>query len=318
MKKNVLTVNYNTQELTDACIKSVNKMTPDCVIYVFDNSDKESFVNSYENVTVLDNTKGQIIDFEKWLLKYPNSKKYGEATKICGSAKHCYTIEKCLSLIQDVLIKKDFSELYNKDYIYAGDVEMQPRSKIKRVFPFICYINSKMCLENNVHYFDEKKMHGLFLSANGNAYDTGAAFYLNAGKYPHKEFNYEEYVIHLKGGSWFDTLKEYTKRVHKEDLKISPAEWLNTYHYLWDETPIEEIPNIKPEIKKEDNKTERKPIVIGVKSGSKEPVVKKEEPPKQEEPQPIQEEAKVKPVLVKRSTSSVSYCSHRRSQSGLI
>lgn len=243
MKKNVLIVNYNTQKLTEACIKSVNKHTSGCTIYVFDNSDKEPFVNNFGNVTVLDNTKGQIIDFNEWLKRYPNSKISGEATKICGSAKHSYTIETCLKIISggfvlldsDVLVKKDFSSLYDKQSIYVGEVITQPHSTIKRVLPFICYINSKMCLEENLHYFDEKKMHGLAVTSMGNLFDTGAAFFLNSKKLPHREINCEDYVIHLKGGSWFNTQKEYQARVHKNIIKTNPDEWLEKYRSLWDE-----------------------------------------------------------------------------------
>ena len=52
---NVLIVNYNTTNLTTACVKSIIKSTPDVKIYIFDNSDKEPFECNYSNVTILDN-----------------------------------------------------------------------------------------------------------------------------------------------------------------------------------------------------------------------------------------------------------------------
>lgn len=242
--KNVLIVNFNTQKLTDGCIRSLNKHTPGCNIFVFDNSDKEPFVNTFDNVTVFDNTKGQIIDFEKWLASYPTSSKSYEATKTRGSAKHCYTIEKCLSLIpdgfvlldSDVLVKKDISDLWDDRYIYCADVITQTATTIKRVLPYVCYINSKMCLENGVHYFDENHMHGLHKTAKGDRYDTGAGFYLQAEKFPHREFKHEDYVIHYKGGSWFDTYKKY--ELHKRNGKryfLTDEEWLNRFKCLYEE-----------------------------------------------------------------------------------
>ena len=264
MNKNVLIVNFNTQELTDACIKSVNMKVPGCSIYVFDNSDKEPFVNTFSNVTIFDNTKGEIINFEKWLEQYPKNKRSPEATKIRGSAKHCYTIEKCMELIpdgfvlldSDVLVKKDFSELYDEKLIYIAETHKQNGVNVIRVLPFICWINSKMCKENNVHFFDETKMLGLYVTPKGEQFDTGAAFYLNAKNFPHKEIRYEEYIVHLKGGSWFETHKNFTKRARKIDIKITPETWLKQYQYLWDENFTGEI-NVE-----EVNQNKEKPPVI--------------------------------------------------------
>jgi GT2 family glycosyltransferase len=64
-KINIMIVNFNTQILTDICIQSINKHTKNTNIYVFDNSDKQPFINTFGNVTVLDNTNGQIINFEE-------------------------------------------------------------------------------------------------------------------------------------------------------------------------------------------------------------------------------------------------------------
>lgn len=244
MKKSIVIINFNTQKLTDACIRSVNKHTPGCNIFVFDNSDKEPFKNSFDNVQVIDNTKGEIINFEKWLENYPTNKKSMEATKTKGSAKHCYTVEKCMSIFSngfllldsDVLVKKDISWIWDENYMYCGDVIYQPNSKIKRVLPYVCYINSKMCLENNVHYFDDNYMHGLNKTAKSERYDTGAGFYLNAAKFPHKEFKHEDYIVHYKGGSWFDTYKNY--EMHKKNGKrefLSDEEWLELNKEYWED-----------------------------------------------------------------------------------
>ena len=122
------------------------------------------------NVTVFDNTKGQIIDFNKWLEKYPNRKKSGGRLNKWASAKHCYSVEKCMELINDgfilldsdVLLKRDISNLIDDKTIFTGEVITQPNSSVKRVLPFICYINVKMCKEKGVHYFNDNYMHGLW------------------------------------------------------------------------------------------------------------------------------------------------------------
>ena len=70
-KREVAIVHFNTPELTEACIMSVRKHGGmDYHITVFDNSDQRPFTANMEGVTVIDNTKGQVIDFNKELAKY--------------------------------------------------------------------------------------------------------------------------------------------------------------------------------------------------------------------------------------------------------
>ena len=99
MNKNFVIINYNTQEFVDKLIMSINKFVDDAHIYVFDNSDHCKFINNFSNVNVIDNTNNQIIDFDLFLSKYPDriysSGKYNNF----ASAKHCYTVEKCIELL---------------------------------------------------------------------------------------------------------------------------------------------------------------------------------------------------------------------------
>lgn len=229
MKKNIVIIHYNTPLLTECLVRSINLFVEDAIIYIFDNSDKEPFTAKFDNVCLLDNTKGEIINFDKWLEKYPNRFRSGGKANSWGSAKHCYSVEKCMELIgenfilldSDVLLKKDCSDLFDDDYIYIGEIINQPNSFIKRVLPFICYINTNMCKKNNVHYFDENYMHGLCcnkVNKRADSYDTGASFYLSSNDYPHKEININEYVIHFGHGSW----------IKKEEIKpITQQEWLS-------------------------------------------------------------------------------------------
>jgi hypothetical protein len=65
----VAIVSYNTPELIAAAIMSLRKHGgQDWRVVVFDNSDERPFTCKMKNVEVVDNTKGQIIDFDKeWL-----------------------------------------------------------------------------------------------------------------------------------------------------------------------------------------------------------------------------------------------------------
>ena len=219
---------------------SINKHTPGTNIYIFDNSDRLSFVSNFENVTVFDNTKGQIINFNEWLKKYPDKDKSGGKANNWGSAKHAYSVEKCMELIKepfvlfdsDVLIKKDFSALYDEIVCYKGEVINQPgtNNKIKRVLPFICFINTPLCLSKKIHYFDENYMHGLRVGLTGDRYDTGAALYLltERNKGLHREIKVADYIVHYGNGSWVSAAEKMKKPKH-----IPAAEWLNKYKELW-------------------------------------------------------------------------------------
>ena len=72
MDKNIVIVHYNTPKLTECLVKSINKFVEGAKIFIFDNSNKSPFTAKFDNVTIYDNTNGQIIDFDEWLKKYPN------------------------------------------------------------------------------------------------------------------------------------------------------------------------------------------------------------------------------------------------------
>jgi hypothetical protein len=232
MKKRFVIIHYNTPLLTECLVRSINLFVEDAVIYIFDNSDKHPFTADIDNVLILDNTKGDIINFDKWLEKYPRRFKSHGKVNAWGSAKHCYSVEKCMELIRenfilldsDILFKKDVSNLFNEEYIYCGETITQPKSTVKRVLPFLCFINTNMCLKNGIHYFDKKHMHGLWDSGEGDKYDTGAAFYLNTSKFKHEDIKISDYVIHYGHGSW---------NKKGEEPKESPQSWLNKNKKYW-------------------------------------------------------------------------------------
>lgn len=240
MNKNVCIVHFNTPVLTAHLVKSINKHTPGTHIYIFDNSDVRPFVNTFANVTVFDNTKGQIINFNQWLKKYPNKDKSGGKANKWGSAKHAYSVEKCMELINepfvlfdsDVLVKKDFTPLFDDIVCYKGEVINQPgtNNRIKRVLPFICFINTPLCFQKGIHYFDENYMHGLRVGQIGDRYDTGAAIYLltEKKKAPHREIKVADYIVHYGNGSWVDAAEKMKKPKH-----IPAGEWLRKYKEFW-------------------------------------------------------------------------------------
>ena len=236
---NIAIVHYNTPTLTRCLIKSIEKFTPGCKIYVFDNSDTLPFNSAgLDNVIVFDNTKGQIINFDRWLENYP--KRFSSNGKVnkWGSAKHCVSVEKCMSLIKenfilmdsDVLLKKDLSDLFDPGCIYVGEVVTQPRSTIKRVLPYICFINVEQCLKNRIHYFDENRMHGLCcnkINKAADSYDTGAGFFIQCGNLRKREIKTEDYVVHYSGASWQEEKEKKYKHA------FTPKQWLNRYGKLW-------------------------------------------------------------------------------------
>lgn len=234
MDKNIVIIHYNTPRLTECLVRSINKFVDGAVIYIFDNSDRLPFVAGFPNVNLIDNTHGQIIDFDKWLEGYPSRLKSSGRDNGFASAKHAYSVEKCMELIpdgfvlidSDVLLKKDISGLYVDELVYVSEVLTQPDGIIKRVCPYLCYINCKLCKENGVHFFKDDMMHGLNMPSHGDRFDTGAALYYASSGLRHGEIKTSEWCIHYGHGSW-------VKKGH-ENVK-TPDEWLEENSCLWDE-----------------------------------------------------------------------------------
>ena len=220
-------VHYNTPVLTDATIRSIWKHTPDAKITVFDNSDKYP-LREIDGVTVIDNTKEQVLDFDEMIASFPNRKESGTGY---GSAKHCYTVDYCMDLFKDgfvlldsdVLVKKDLSDLFDESVCWVGQPHLSVKHAvgIVRLYPFCCFINTDLCAENNIRYFDRNHMWELSDPPIGCWYDTGAWF-LEATKYlPHREIPVSEYVEHYGRGSW-------------SKGKISPEVWLRKYSVYYE------------------------------------------------------------------------------------
>ena len=180
----------------------------------------------YPLIHYMDNTKGQIIDFDKWLNKYPNHiNSYGYKNHN-ASPKHCISVEKCMELIpedfilldSDILLKKDISNIINKNALCAADIIYHQNLKTYRATPFLCYINTPLCRQKNIHFFNENYMHGLGVSKESEKHDTGGAFYL-ATKHNFVKIIIDNYIIHYGAGSWGN--------------KIDEKKWIEKNSMIW-------------------------------------------------------------------------------------
>ena len=228
MEKHILIVHYNTPDLTEAAIRSVWKHTRDASITVFDNSDMKP-LRPIEDVTIIDNTKGQILDFERMIDSFRNRMPSGNGY---GSAKHCYTVNYCMDLFNDgfilldsdVLVKRDLSDLFDDTVVWIGEPHTTTKHPIKipRLYPFCCFINTRMCSENGIHYFEADHMWQLSDSDKGKWYDTGAWFLEASQNLPHRMIRYKDYVEHYGGGSF------------KSNKKTSVKDWLKKYSVYYE------------------------------------------------------------------------------------
>ena len=229
MKKDVVIIHYNTPDITTAAIKSLNKTTEGCKVILFDNSDEKPFKNTFDNVEVIDNTKGEIINFEEWLDTFPD--KEPSPGNNYGSAKHCYSVQWIVDhrknpfvlMDADVLLKKDITEFWDDKQAFVGHVGCNTRRfgyTVNRVEPWLCYINVPVMRMNGISYFNPKKMWNLVSKAPDDHYDTGAWFLEECVRLnlPYTEIDTKLFGIHLRHGSW---------------RKKDEAQWLKENKNLW-------------------------------------------------------------------------------------
>jgi hypothetical protein len=244
MRKTVAIIHYNTPELTMAAIGSLlkNGGGPFRVV-VFDNSDQRPFEGA-TNVQVFDNTRGQIIDFEKELEKYPERDRSIGCTKGCefGSVKHMMTVQKLWELLpqgfvlmeSDILIKKNIDEFFREEYsVYGYCQKAQPSNPfhIGRMLPMLCWMNVPMLTKEGAKYFDPTRTYGLLPGGRANRnnwYDTGAVLLEDIlTKRPrlkgyHRDIR--EFVEHYGSGSWKDNNLSQQIAWLEQHKNLLPAE----------------------------------------------------------------------------------------------
>lgn len=219
-KVGIVIINYNTNALVNALIKSIKKNVKsiDYDIIVFDNSTSEKFTCP-NDVKLIDNTKNSLINFTKIIKEtscVPSSNNY-------ASYKHAMTVQFLLNILQyddlvfldsDILLKRDIDFIDQRFAVIAD----YPDKKFKpRFIPFIMYINQSKIKSKNIKYLDIYRMHGGANAHNSCIYDTGCSFYedVSKAKLPVKKINYEEYIVHFGGGSWKKSKQDQYKFLNK-------------------------------------------------------------------------------------------------------
>ena len=182
--------------------------TPGCEFTVFDNSDRRPF-QGMDGVRVLDNTHGQLVNFDEMLDKYPN-----KIPTACnwGSEKHIASVDYMWDLFpdgfvladSDILVKRDISDFFDKEMAWVGGIEWTPRFWFQsiRLFPFLLWINTPMCNERGIRFFHEGMVYKM--SHNGHPYyDTAGSFLhdCNNAGLPGKEINIDDYILHFGAAS---------------------------------------------------------------------------------------------------------------------
>ena len=247
MKKQVAIIHYNTPELTEAAIMSLRKQTGMRYdVVVFDNSDKRpfeiqnsKFKNQLGKVSVIDNTKGKYIDFEKELAKYPDKCWELAWRSNYGSAKHIMSVQKLWELIpegfilmeSDILLTKNINFLWDEQYAACGKAQwFRGRTQEKdRLLPFLCYLNVPKLTANGARYFDPARCWSLSpggMKNPANWYDTGASLLEDIIKTKPQLVarlyrDLDHYYIHYTGGSW-----------RQNDVNNQLA-WLEANKALW-------------------------------------------------------------------------------------
>lgn len=245
MKRNVAIVHYNTPELTRAAILSLRKQTGMRYdVTVFDNSDKRPFegcdnIATYGTVRVIDNTKGQVIDFEKELAKYPDKCWELAWRSNWGSAKHIMSVQKLWEILpegfilmeSDILLTRNINFLWDENFAACGKAQwFRGRTQEKdRLLPFLCYLNVPKLTKNGARYFDPARCWSLSpggMSNPANWYDTGASLLEDIIKtkpalVARLYRDLDHYFVHYTGGSW-----------RQNDVENQKA-WLEANKPLW-------------------------------------------------------------------------------------
>ena len=202
-------VHYNTPELTTALVHSIRKFFTDADLTIFDNSDRRPFRPWTSEIFYIDNTRGQILDFDAFLAQYPE----GVATDSnFGSVKHTMSVDALFDYLpdgfvlmdSDILLTQPIGEFFDYSVAWAGKVYANRfvwYQKTPRLKPELCWINVPMCREHGIRYFDPERTWRLRPMM---LWDTGASFLADcrAADLPGKRLNIDEYMVHYHHGSW--------------------------------------------------------------------------------------------------------------------
>ena len=235
-QKTVAIINFNTPELTEAAILSLRKHGgEDYKVVIFDNSTDvdfpamdglpvrkmkaRPFTKKMKGVRVINNRKGQVIDFQKLLAEYPDKNPRHSLCNDWGSTKHIWTVQKLWELLpegfvlmeSDILLKKSIEGFFDERYSVVGYCQKaQPgnRFQIGRMLPMLCWMNVPMLTREGARYFDPERSWMLWPGEDDrrNWFDTGACLLDDIMKMRPRlkglHVDIRDYVVHLGSGSW--------------------------------------------------------------------------------------------------------------------
>ncbi len=245
----VAMIHFNTPEITEAAVQSIRKHGGERYeIVIFDNSADSTttlgtnkarpFTAKLPGVTVIDNTKGQVIDFDKFLAEYPDREPYWAMLSNFGSAKHIRTVQELWKLSPqgfvllegDAILTKPIDWMWREEFATVGKIEWKPNNPIQipRYYPFLLYMNVPKLVAKGVSFFDPTRCWALQKGemTRGNWYDTAASLLEDVinGKPELVGWNVKEldtYFLHYHGGSWRQCDTENQKRW----LKMNERHW---------------------------------------------------------------------------------------------
>ena len=243
-------VNYNTSDLINLLVHSIHTFIKSFKydIWIFDNSDKEvlKLKEKYDDVHILDNTKGQLINYDEAIKKYcVNNPSTNAKTIGFISMKHALAVQygfdhpdisdNFILCDSDIVIKKDL-DFIDENQSMIGEIRHYPRA-VSRILPFLCYLNKNMLKEFNISYFNSVKMHGC-KDEQGKfrlGYDTGAYVLEKAQEMhlPIKIIDINEYCIHFGSYSRKDRYcaPAFYDKDNIQKLLFKYNEYVNAYNY---------------------------------------------------------------------------------------
>lgn len=203
-------VHYNTPELTGALLDSIRMFSAGARVTVFDNSDRRPLKGLGPGVGYIDNTRGQVLDFDAFLAQYPKNE---PTSANSGSVKHTMSVDYLWDVLgdgfilldSDVLLKRDVLELADREVAWTGQVMKGNWTAggvhHPRLYPFVCWLNVPLCREHGIRYFDSERTWNLWP---GQKWDTGASFWADCKRagLPGREITWRDYVEHFGNGSW--------------------------------------------------------------------------------------------------------------------
>lgn len=214
--------NYNTTELTNACIRSImnaNRYNAiNMMFIILDNSDKDKFVvdlDLSDRCVILDNTAGKYINFKKIVSQFGSDTSFNDYANL----KHCYSIQLLMNLCMtdvfvlvdsDIVLKRDFSNAINmlQHSSIVGQIENENINikthdhMYKRLLPFLCIMNLKCLKQKHIYYFDSSRI-WFGTSDICQHYDTGASFLedIQLNDMSISYIDIYDYINHLGGAS---------------------------------------------------------------------------------------------------------------------